>query len=354
VPEGTGLRRGTEEALSFQGKLAEQEFDVIRRVLKSADDRPLPRGRGSVSTSKRSSPIPSRALAVLAVAGLMAAVPAAGGEDVHPDGRGDRPRAIGEGNPRKPPLRPIRERQAPIIYHGGPVLRDPTVYIVWYGTWTPNEQTILENLASHIGGSPYANILTTYSDFSGQIIPATITFGGSAVDNYSLGQNLSDFDIRTVVERAIANKSLPYDASGIYFVFTAEDVDEISGQCTTFCGWHQNVEGTGGRFNEAFIGNPARCGGACGSLGPSPNNDAGADGAASIFAHELMESITDPYGSAWYDHNGDECADKCAYTYGSTTTLPNGSVANIQLGGLNYLIQEIWVNLGPGRCAMQR
>jgi len=275
-------------------------------------------------------------------------------EDTHPDGRGDRPQRVGEGNPRRPPLRPTRERQPPITYHGGPVLGNPTIYLIWYGNWTPNEQAIIENLASHIGGSPYADILTTYSDFAGQAIPSSVTLGGSTEDNYSAGHSLADSSIRTVVETAIANKSLPYDASGIYFVLTAEDVDETSGLCTRFCGWHLNVQGTSGHFNEAFIGNPARCGGACGSLGPSPNNDPGVDGAASIFAHELMESITDPFGTAWYDHNGEECADKCAYTYGATTVLPNGATANIQLGGLNYLIQQNWVNLGPGRCAMQR
>ena len=234
------------------------------------------------------------------------------------------------------------------------MLRDPTIYIIWYGTWTPNEQAMIENLAAQIGGSPYADILTTYSDSTGQPIPGAVTFGGSTDDNYSAGRSLSDASIRVVVETAIGNRSLPYDPSGIYFVLSAEDVNETSGLCTKYCGWHQNVPGTSGRFNEAFVGNPARCGGACGSLGPSPNNDPGADGAASIFAHELMESITDPYGTAWYDHNGEECADKCAYTYGTTATLPNGSLANIQLGGLNYLIQQEWVNLGPGRCAMQR
>jgi len=288
------------------------------------------------------------AFAIAALFGIAAA------EDIHPDGKGDRPRAIGEGIPRRPPLRPVRERQPPITYHGGPVLENPTIYLIWYGNWSTADRAIIENLASHIGGSPYANILTTYSDFTGQPIPNTVTFGGSTDDNYSAGHSLADASIRIVVETAIANHGLPYDASGIYFVLTAEDVDETSGLCTKFCGWHQNVQGTSGHFNEAFIGNPGRCGGACGSLGPSPNDDPPTDAAASIFAHELMESITDPYGSAWYDHNGEECADKCAYTYGMTATLPNGSIANIQLGGLNYLIQQIWVNLGPGRCAMQR
>ena len=76
---------------------------------------------------------------------------------------------------------------------------------------------------------------------------------------------------------------------------------------------------------------------------------------ASIIAHELEETATDPDLNAWYDTRGAENADKCAWTFGATTTL-NGAKYNMTLGGKNYLIQQNWVNaLGPnnakGYCA---
>jgi len=53
-----------------------------------------------------------------------------------------------------------------IVYHGGPVmLGTTTVYYIWYGDWSGNSATtILTDFAQNIGGSPYYNINTTYTD----------------------------------------------------------------------------------------------------------------------------------------------------------------------------------------------
>jgi len=75
---------------------------------------------------------------------------------------------------------------------------------------------------------------------------------------------------------------------------------------------------------------------------------------ASILIHELEEAVTDPNLNAWYDANGEENADKCAWTFGSTYTVANGSKANMKLGGVNgrdFLIQQNWVNASGGYCA---
>jgi hypothetical protein len=44
----------------------------------------------------------------------------------------------------------------------------------------------------------------------------------------------------------------------------------------------------------------------------------------SIVAHELEEATTDPDLNAGYDSRGEENADKCAWTFGTTSTAPNG------------------------------
>jgi hypothetical protein len=294
-----------------------------------------------------------RIIALLATVALACAA-LNGADEIKPDGKGDRVKQATRGGPHRPPLfpAPTRVRMIPISYHGGPVLRNPTIYFIWYGTWAAGDIALLETLASHIGASPYANIWTTYYDFTGQPIPNTATFGGSTTDAYSSGHILSDFSVQSIVQRAISNQSLPLDPNGVYFVLTADDVNEISGFCTKYCGWHKNVAVTGSRVNIAFIGNAAFCPDACETQAVSPNNSPGADSSASVVAHELEESITDPFATAWYDSEGEEIADKCAYTYGATTTLPNGSLTNVQFGGLNYLIQQDWLNQGLGRCAM--
>jgi hypothetical protein len=62
--------------------------------------------------------------------------------------------------------------------------------------------------------------------------------------------------------------------------------------------------------------------------------------------------VTDPEINAWYDARGQEIGDKCAWKFGSTYRLPNGGLANVKLGDRHYLLQQLWVNQGGGRCAM--
>ena len=73
---------------------------------------------------------------------------------------------------------------------------------------------------------------------------------------------------------------------------------------------------------------------------------------ASIIAHELEEAVTDPNLNAWFDRRGQENADKCAWTFGTTYTVANGGVANVKLGTRDYLIQQNWVNGSNQRCAL--
>jgi len=70
---------------------------------------------------------------------------------------------------------------------------------------------------------------------------------------------------------------------------------------------------------------------------------------ASIIAHELVESATDPDLNAWWQTStGAENADKCAWQFGSTNTLPSGAQYNMTMGGVNYLIQMNWVDALKG------
>jgi hypothetical protein len=88
----------------------------------------------------------------------------------------------------------------------------------------------------------------------------------------------------------------------------------------------------------------------CAAQTSSPNGNPGADAMASIIAHELEETVTDPLISAWYDSSNEENADKCAWTYGSESTASNGSKYNMTLGTRHYLIQENWLNAAGGKC----
>jgi len=256
-----------------------------------------------------------------------------------------------------------------ILYHGGPVLATNTahplhVYYIFYGQWAtkdPGGPAIMTSFMQNLGGSPYWNILTTYKETSGATIQNnTALLKKTYTDTGSQGSNLSDTTLQTVVSSAISGGHLPLDPTAIYEVLTSPEVNETSGFCSSYCGFHGHTTISGKDIKYAFIGDPVHCtsyGGVADCQGlstnitASPNNDPGVDAMISVIAHETEEATSDPDLNAWYFASGNENGDQCAYTYGTTTPAGNGSVYNITLGGKKYAIQQDWVapNLG---CAM--
>ena len=245
-----------------------------------------------------------------------------------------------------------------INYHNGPVMRNGVnIYYIWYGNWAldPSANAILTDFANNLGGSPYFNIDTTYGDTAGNVpnSPTAIKYVSSSVDAGSLGTSLSDANIWTIVANALTAGHFPADPNGVYFVLTAPHVAETSGFLTQYCGWHTyNYYGAANTpIKYAFVGNPAAAMNACAAQSAGPNGDAAADAMVSVVAHELQEAATDPQLNAWYDSNGQENSDKCAWTFGTLYTV-NGARANVRLGQRDYLIQQEWLNANGGGCAL--
>ncbi len=241
-----------------------------------------------------------------------------------------------------------------ISYHGGPVMHGAVnVYFIWYGNWNVDAlaSPILTEWVSHIGGSPYENINTTYGDSSGNV-SGQVSLGGQFWDNGSLGTALSDANIATIVSNALHTSSP--DPNGVYMVLTAPGVTETSGFLTQYCGWHTYGTYNGTNIKYAFIGNAAgpSLGNCAAQTGNSPNNDPGVDAMVSVMSHELEEAASDPLLNAWYDSTGQENADKCAWTFGTTYNAGNGSMANMKLGNMQFLIQRNWLNANGGGCAL--
>jgi Phosphate-induced protein 1 conserved region len=234
-----------------------------------------------------------------------------------------------------------------VTYHNGPIMTGTKhIYYIWYGNWAGNNAaTVLNAFANGIGGSAYYNINSTYTQTGGAAVTNSATFAGSTTVGYTYGTSLVDANIQSIVADAINSGAFPLDTNGVYFVLTSADVTETSGSsgfCTSFCGWHSNGTINGATIKYSFVGNPDRCITSCAGQSTGPNGNAGADGMVSIVAHEFEETSTDPLGSSWYDLQGYENGDKCAWTWGTTSTAANGAKYNITLGGLQMLIQQNW------------
>ena len=280
-------------------------------------------------------------------------LPKAAAQEGHADGRGNRAHAMEAEPEPDTSLSTVISTGNQISYNGGPVLLGTThIYYIWYGNWDSSSIDILTNLANNIGGSPYFNINTGYFDGQGRSVSNSVSLAATTQDNYSRGMRLGDNDIWLIVTSALTQKRLPIDSNGVYFVLTAADVS-VTGFPNTLCGWHTEQSFGGTNIHYAFVGNPGTAGlRTCAAQIIGPNGNAEADAMASSLVHELEESVTDPNLDAWYDSEGNEVADKCAWTFGTTYTAYTGAKANMQLGAKDYLIQQDWVNALGGYCGL--
>jgi len=248
-----------------------------------------------------------------------------------------------------------------IIYHGGPVLvNSVNVYEIWYGNWTtsstPARQSLVDTFLHGIGKTPYFNTNTSYYNAAGVKVVNNVTVVKSVTitsGSTSLNQN----SFASIVANTIGAGNLPADPNGVYYVFTSQNVS-VSGFLTQFCGFHSAMTVNSTPLQYAFVGDPngnslANC---AGQTSSSPNGDPAGDAMVSVIAHELSEATTDPQLNAWYDASGNENGDLCAWNFGTTFRVSNGSAANvtwtINSQAYNFLVQQNWVNASGGYCAL--
>jgi hypothetical protein len=244
-----------------------------------------------------------------------------------------------------------------MAYHGGPIMTGTVhVYFLWYGAWQGSgTQPILRDFVNGLNGSSYYNILTTYSDGSGNSVIDSVVHPSGAFNRYSLGSALQDADLRTAITTAIQHGTLPYDTNGVYFVLTSADVTVQGPHGNSFCsgsngfgGYHDSFSLYGDRdIKYAFVGDPSTqpCNAVL-SAEPSPNGDPAADYMARLMGHEIAEAVTDPlvgYQPAWIV-NGLEVGDLCE---GS-----RAAKGYVQLGARTFWLQPLFLNNPgrPGRC----
>lgn len=275
-----------------------------------------------------------------------------------------------------------------IAYNSGPIMDDANgvnAYYIWYGDWSydPLVKKVLANVITHIGGSPYFNINTTYYSYEvgangrkvvkDRVVNA-VHYMGSVDDNYSQGAYLTTYQVYLAVANAITNGALPADANGVYFLLTSADVNQTLGYAdfyTGFCGWHDSsanlgfppVSGVDIKFS--FVGDSAKASPSyiCNwNYQTTMSGSMAGDGMANVIVHELEESVTDPDYTSWVNPDAsqphqywNENADMCAWTFGGvyhSGTASDPQPPNMKFKGIPYLIQQNWVNAKGGYCGL--
>jgi len=258
-----------------------------------------------------------------------------------------------------------------ILYHGGPIIPNTKVAVMYWGSGTiysggpsagttgtgAQDGSLIGHFLRNFGGSPYFNINNTYTDNigGGHTVANSVTYSQYWANNVNVppsnGSTVTNATIQAEIIRGFTTGAWAYDAQTIYAVFTAGNTNLGGGFGSQYCAYHGAFNYNGNVVKYAaqpYVGVFLN---GC-SIGlPAPNGDAAADAVVNVLAHEVEEAATDPELNAWYDASGQENADKCAWTFG--TTYSNGTgTANMNLGGKDFLIQQNWVNSGNGGCLL--
>lgn len=238
---------------------------------------------------------------------------------------------------------------------GSPVILTPKVYLIWYGSWLTPSWTLsnpanldyanfTNNLITNLGSNDrWKNIIQNY--YSRNATTKTYIQGLAKTENLFIKTNTSLYGStlsQSSILKIVNNTYSSIDPNGIYIVLTSNDI-KVNGFNTgkiQFCGWHSFTgSGTNAR-KYAFVGDPANATYCQGQAAPTPNGNVGADSMASILIHEIEEAVTDPLLNAWWSSTttGNENADKCAWSWGTTTGT--STISNYSWASTNYLIQQ--------------
>ncbi|GJP35129.1 hypothetical protein CLOM_g8546 [Closterium sp. NIES-68] len=269
-------------------------------------------------------------------------------------------------------------QEIPIKYWGGPVMTgNPSVnvYIIYYGSWPAGSgQGVIGNFIRSLSADSgqqgsaadpkvkhWWAINAPYSqEADGEMknVSRKVRLAGIAYDDYSVGDSFEDGTAWEVVSSKIGDgKEFPYDPHGIYLLLISKDVSD-PGFCTKYCGWHTMGFIESDAVIYSLVGHPGQCP-ACGTRSTSPNGKPAIDAMLSTIAHEIAEAATDPdVESGWFDDEGEENADKCAWSFGATKTCRDNRGKTYEynlvgMKGMRFLIQQNWDVL-TNTCVMQR
>lgn len=257
-----------------------------------------------------------------------------------------------------------------IFYHGGPVIFQTNVVAVYWagspiysggpapGTTGPgsSDGSLIGHFLRNLGGSPYFNINATYFDGTNTHVQNVVNYTGFWAANTNVpasGASVSDAQIQAELIAGFTSGAITFDQNTLYEVFSGPGVNLGGGFGTQYCAYHGHFTWNGNDVKYSAMPHDYDFPSACAALVGSPNDDFAADAEVNTLAHETEETTTDPDLNAWFDRRGQENADKCAWTFGAVYTTGNGSAANMNLGGKDFLVQRNWVNAGSGGCATQ-
>ncbi len=245
---------------------------------------------------------------------------------------------------------PCTVRRNKLVYHGGPLVKNPDVFLLFWGSeWNSDADHIaakaaLISMYQSIGTSEFACAWREYGT-------ATYPLGaGTYNDSYVITEAppdpLSDAQIQSRIESEVLAGHAPSRTDDRVYIVIPPAGIAVESQGETgcgganfiFCGYHSAFQ-SGGSFRYAVLPFPCSVPGVGTCLIDSGHTSAGS--LQIVGAHELTELVTDPDDpGGWYsDRTGDENADLCA------ASSCNDVVTN---GMTTFEVNPAWSNLANG------
>mmetsp|Transcript_3568 Transcript_3568/g.5369 ORF Transcript_3568/g.5369 Transcript_3568/m.5369 type:complete len:456 (-) Transcript_3568:281-1648(-) len=262
-------------------------------------------------------------------------------------------------SPTRAPISTVQPTRIPrvddITYHNGSVMVGPVnIYHIFMGSFSPTTVSLMNYFAANIGSSSWYEVLGDYSQTVKGVKTAVPTknnvfFKGNC--SYLINQKaqtITDNDINNAILSSLNNGAIPYDiVNGIYFVILRGDFiysSNKNGPAGSFCGYHNvlRINRVAEPLKVVVVIDPSTAVPQnlyCMSYisGPTANGDLGADNMVSIYAHLLVETITNYDGRAWFrDRDNQENADLCDWNFLTTAN------SNIQVDKKRFLVQSLF------------
>jgi hypothetical protein len=222
-------------------------------------------------------------------------------------------------------------RTVNMTYHGGKIIPTAVTQPIFWGTswgsYSGDKITGIDSFYFGFSNSNYAKTSDEYTGTNGQV-GASLTHLGHFIDSTTASGGGNTSVILNEVCKVITPDT---SGNGYYPVYT-----DVPRGNAGYCAYHSAGTCNGHLVQFAFFfkldGDPG-----CDPQDTSGLHSQGLAALANVSAHELSEARTDPASpGAWYDSQGQENGDKCAWTFNVTSvSFPNGT---------NWKLQGEWSN----------
>lgn len=238
-------------------------------------------------------------------------------------------------DPQRPVLRPLASASR-MTYRDGRLLGAVRLVPIFLGRqWQLQDRGLAAYLHRFMAWLVTSPVLDQLAEYGTDEI--AIGHGSTAVPVFlpeALPANLGDQAIRGLLEQAIASGVLPANTPDTLYVVCVQSGVRVqmggSASCTTFCGYHDVIQGGDTDLCYAVIPFP-NCTGCLGGLAVH-------DALTGVLTHEIAEAITDPVpGTGWYNTDVGEIGDVCAWKF-REVAAPSAAPST------GFTVQLLWSN----------